>query len=186
MHSIMRVSLVFVVIIPLLFFPRLFFGWFTSFNWVHCSMLLRSCCYNSTLTSVDPSFFPSKNILFPPIVVPCMNYIHHKACTQKHFALTWIINFHVPFGFVEWVVCLLAWWWPSWHWLQTTSGHWLLTDYCLFNAFALTIIRIDCVKRLLDVAAGKAPGLQKAHLPCALTLILRHFITKPFAAGITS
>ena len=120
MHSIMRVSLVFVVIIPLLFFPRLFFGWFTSFNWVHCSMLLRSCCYNAALTSVNPSFFPSKNILFPPIVVPCMNYIHHKACNQKHFSLTWIINVHIPFGFVEWVVCLLAWWWPSWHGWHTS------------------------------------------------------------------
>ena len=42
-------------------------------------MLLRSFCYHPTLTSVDPSFFTSNNILVPPIVVPCLNYIHHKA-----------------------------------------------------------------------------------------------------------
>ena len=115
MHSILRASLVFVVVIPLLLFPRLFFGWFTSFNWVHCSMLLRSCCYNAALTSVDLSFFPPRISLFPPLVVTYMNFIHHKACTQKYFSLTWIINVQVPFGFVKWVVCLLAWWWPSWH-----------------------------------------------------------------------
>jgi hypothetical protein len=66
-----------------------------------CCSILIHIFQNAALTSVDPTFFPSYIIVFSPILIPCLNYIPPKACTQKHFALTLIINVHVPFGFVE-------------------------------------------------------------------------------------
>jgi hypothetical protein len=65
----------------------------------YCLILIHIS--NAASTSVDPTFFPSYIIVFSPILIPCLNYIPPKACTQKHFALTSIINVHIPFGFVE-------------------------------------------------------------------------------------
>ena len=85
----MRVlSLDFVVFIPLLFFPRLFFD---------LDSHLSECHFNISrfylLSLLDYYVLPN--------LIPCLNYIPPKACIQKHFAMASIINIHVPFGFLE-------------------------------------------------------------------------------------